>query len=478
MNIKSPTPVAIIGDKAKSKAKGLMDGLENLIANLGTNRDKRAHSRFVNNVRLSGTGAAREDLEALYRTDWLAGKAIDIVPDDMTREWRSFEDDDYTPEQIEQLEAEEKRINLVHSVNLAMKWSRLFGTAFVLLGVDDGQDPSLPLNMEGIKPGSLKHIKVIDRFRLTRESEVINDPMDENFGMPRWYRLVNSKTNTRIHASRLLRFDAVMLPYDAFRENNYWADSILDRLYGSLINYNTATDSSASLIYEAQVDVVKIKNLMAQLSTAEGEKLILKRFGLANQLKSLNNMLVLDAEEDFDSHKQTFQGLPVLIEKFSQILSAATDIPATRLLGESAPGMNSNGDSELKNYYDMIAAKQTSILMPALTTIDEIMVRSLDIGDEVPKWNFDSLFQMSDAERADMELKRAQRDDVYLRNEVLTPAIVGKQLQEDKTYSNIDEEHIKELEELENEPDFNELDPTLVNKKKGEEPEATSDETE
>ena len=68
-----------------SDQTALNDSLENLVAELGTSQDKRSHSTFVNSKRLSADGM-QEELNALYRTDWLAGKVVDIIPDDMTRE--------------------------------------------------------------------------------------------------------------------------------------------------------------------------------------------------------------------------------------------------------------------------------------------------------------------------------------------------------------------------------------------------------
>ena len=107
----------------------LRDGLENLIAQLGTEQDKRHHSRFVNNKQLSRDGM-QDELNAMYRTDWLAGKVVDIIPDDMTREWREFTGD-IDPEIVKQLEDEEDRLNLSGNFNQAHKWARLYGTAFI-----------------------------------------------------------------------------------------------------------------------------------------------------------------------------------------------------------------------------------------------------------------------------------------------------------------------------------------------------------
>jgi len=107
-----------------SDQTALNDSLENLVAELGTSQDKRSHSTFVNSKRLSADGM-QEELNALYRTDWLAGKVVDIIPDDMTREWRYFSGD-IEPETVGALVEEEERLGLADAFNQAHKWGAGF----------------------------------------------------------------------------------------------------------------------------------------------------------------------------------------------------------------------------------------------------------------------------------------------------------------------------------------------------------------
>lgn len=434
-------------DKANGKDPFLKDGLENLVAQLGTEQDKRANSTFVNKKRLSMDGQQNE-LNALYRTDWLSGKVVDIIPNDMTREWRTFNADDLSNDDKEKLEKEEERLGLAHAFNQAHKWGRLYGTGFIIMSIDDGLDPKEPVDLKLLKEGSLRHIKVIDRHRVSRSDEVENNPLKSNFGMPIHYRL--NETDVLIHHSRMIRFDGLILPYDEFRRNNYWGDSVLDRLYDSITNFNTAANSSASMIYETNVDITKVKGLMNYLQTAEGETLLRKRFTLAGMMKSFNNMLLLDQDEEYQSKSNTFAGLPDLIDRFSQILSAATDIPATRLLGNSPGGLNATGEGDLKNYYDSVRSRQNNEYRPLLNVFDQIMAINVGLENQLNNlsYEFNSLFQMTPAQEADLQLKNAQRDQIYLDRDVITPVQAAKELQQSDTYASITAEDIKEMEEF------------------------------
>ena len=81
----------------------IMDGLRNIVANLGTDRDKAAHSYYYN------TTIADDQLVAMYRTSAIARNVVDLPAEDATREWREWQADAV---QISAIEAEEMRLGL------------------------------------------------------------------------------------------------------------------------------------------------------------------------------------------------------------------------------------------------------------------------------------------------------------------------------------------------------------------------------
>ena len=421
------------------------DGLTNFVASLGNEKDKRSYSRFTDNKFLSRQGM-QEELTAMYKTDWLAGKVVDIIPDDMCREWRAFIGD-INPTVIRQLKEEENRINLSGNFNLAHKWARLYGTAFIVLSVDDGQTPDKPLDIEAIRPGGLRHIKTVDRHRLSNADVIpIQDPMSVNFGMPEFYRF--NETSVKIHHTRMLRFDGVTLPFDEFRRNNYCSDSVLSRLYDSITNFNTVANSAASMVYETNVDILKIQGFMGYLSSAEGESMLRKRASLSGMMKSFNNMLMIDNEESIEKKSNSFSGLPELLDRYALYLSSASDIPATRLLGSSASGFNATGQGDLKNYYDTVRSIQKRDYKPLLDYADKIMAKSLGLPDESDmEYEFNSLFQMTPKEKSDIQYVNAQRDAIYIDREIVKESTVARELKQTATYTNITDEDIEALED-------------------------------
>lgn len=429
-------------------SKVIADGLENTVANLGTNLDKREHSLFKNKKNLSLDGQQAE-LNALYRTDWISGKMVDIIPDDMTREWREF-DGDLEPETIQALVDEEVRLQLQYNFNLAHKWARLYGTGFIIISVDDGKNPAEPLEINDIKPGDLKHIKAIDRHRLAYIEQPDTNPLSKNFGMPEFYNLL--ETDIKIHYSRLIRLEGIRLPYIEFRRNKYYSDSILARVYDSILNFNTAANASASMIYDTNVAIMKIQNLMQYFNSGEQEALLIKRMTMINAQKSMNNMVMLDSEEEVDWKNSNFAGLPELLDRYALYLSAGSDVPATRLLGSAASGLNATGEGDLKNYYDKLRSNQIIDYKPPLDYFDLLMAKNLGLPDDADlSYKFRPLFQMTPKEIAELQLTKANRDNIYLTQGVITETVAAKELQQDDTYSNVDADYIEALSEYEKE---------------------------
>ena len=377
-----------------------IDGLTNFVSNLGSVKDTASQSCFSRNRALG-----RHELDSMYRDSWLARKVIDVPTEEMTRAWRQF---DTTDIRQSELAAEEQRIQLKAKVAAAIRWARLYGGSALYLGIK-GQDPSQPLKLTDIKRSSLSYLQVLDRHRLVGFGDRDCSLDSSNFGLPLFYEVRNGDNSVKIHHSRLVRFDGAALPSDLLQANDCWSDSVLVSLYSVIQNAETASAVIASLLHEAVVDVVKVPGLEQMLSQKDGEQKLHRRFGLAMQLKSLNNTLLLGQGEDYSQKSVAFSGIKDVLCEFMALVAAAADMPVTRLLGQSPAGLNSTGESDLRNFYDMISARQESQLRPQLSRIDEVLQVSL-WGHKSKRidFAFNPLWQMTELEKADLALKQSQ----------------------------------------------------------------------
>lgn len=438
------------------------DSLVNLVANMGTGNDKLSNSFFAK----SRSRLSQQELAALYRENFIAGKANDIVPDDMTREWRSFADSGLDENKIKEIENLEKQLKLSKKVNQALKWARLYGGSIIILDIEGTGEPWEPLDLDAVKPGALKNAVVFDSENASYTRINQTDPFAENFQMPETYRL--ARTAVEIHHTRVLRFDGIELPQLELQKNRYWHDSIHNRAYNELRNLGVSLDSMAGLMFESNVDVIKIPDLMQMLSTDKGTSDVASRFMLSKKFKSDNNITLIGGDEEYQNVSKSFAGIPDVVVKFLNVISSVYDVPMTRLFGVSPGGLNATGESDLRNYYDSVASDQNNDLDPQLQYFDQIMSRSLGINPEDMNYDWNPLWQLSDKETSEIELNNANTAAIYLDRAVIKPSQVAEQLMSTDTYIAINPEYIEELQKLEEEP-LDEPDPDDSGLQQGEE---------
>lgn len=367
------------------------DRLVNLVSALGTAKDKSTAAAYY----------FREldpaQIINAYRSDWIARKVVDIPAFDMVREGRNWQAKD---DLIEKLEAEEARLQVWPKLAKAIKLARLYGGSALILGTGD-TDTSQPLRPEAVAQGGLNFIHVASRWEITA-GQINRDPASPGWGEPEDYTMSSSvNSGLKLHPSRVIPFIGAEVPDLSF--SIAWGDSVLQALDEAIKNAGLAAGGIAQLLQEAKVDVFKIPGFMEGMGDEAYRQKVIDRISLANQAKSITNGLLMDKEEDYQQKQVSFSQLPEVLSLYLQIAAGAADIPATRLLGQSPGGMNATGESDLRNYYDRLAADQEMTLRPRLEKLDEVLIRSA-LGNRPPEvhFTFAPLWQISDKERADI----------------------------------------------------------------------------
>jgi hypothetical protein len=79
-----------------------------------------------------------------------------------------------------------------------------------------------------------------------------------------------------------------------------------------------------------------------------------------------NNLILLEQGETYQEHSQSLAGVDGPARGSLEMVAGAFGYPLTVLLGISPAGMNATGESDLRNFYDGIAAEQRAIYAPVL----------------------------------------------------------------------------------------------------------------
>jgi hypothetical protein len=343
----------------------------------------------------------KELLEYMYVGSWSAAKIIDIPVNDMFIFPRTITNQETN--KLKQLEEIESTLNLNDKIKSAIKSARAYGTAFLIL-ITDERRMSKPLNLDSPLL-NLKNILVVDRFDA---SVIQRTTAIKAHSVNSWYSLYNQD----------------------------WAVSELVRVLSSVEQEESMSSAINYLLQEASVTNLKIPDLKDALAGAPDSDNIDTLVENINDFKSIYRTMYLDKDMELNRLEPNFDNFSDLFDKFYLRLSAAADIPQTRFFGRSPSGLNSSGDSDMQNYAIMIASKQQEILVPIYNKIDLIIEKMLGMSESI-EYEFKPLLDISSETQADIEYKDAQRDQIYLSNNVITPEEVRDNLKKHSVYSDL-----------------------------------------
>lgn len=372
------------------------DSLESFASGMGGASDKMANVTWV----------LREltdlSIMAAYRGDWIAAKCIDIPAFDATREWRSWQ---ATPDEITKIEELERRLGLQTKLEEALIKARAFGGSIMVMGVAQGGSMD-PLDVEKITADQFLFVHVLGKHEV-QPGQPIRDILSPWFGEPEHYQYNTADgVHLMIHPSRVIRFDGVRRIDLQQQAQSLWGDSVLQRIQDAVLSTNTVGHAIGQLVLESKMDVVSIPGLSEQIADPEYEGLVRSRFALANQVKGLYHMLLIDKEEEWNRHSSNFSGLDSIMNAYLVIAAGAADIPVTRFIGQSPAGLNSTGESDIRNYYDRVKTEQSLRITPKLTRLDEVLLRSaLGQRDEQIFYEWNPLWQLDAKEKAEVATK-------------------------------------------------------------------------
>jgi uncharacterized protein len=347
-------------------------------------------------------------VEAMYRSSWICGKAVDTIAEDMTK--RGIEiNSEMDPEESEKLLVAWKRMRVWDHLCDTIKWSRLYGGAIAVMLID-GQALETPLRIETVGKGQLKGLAVYDRWMVTPSVNDLITELGPNLGLPKFYTVMPGGKNVglasmKIHYSRVIRFEGQDLPFFQRQSEMLWGQSVLERLYDRLLAFDSTTQGAAQLVYKAHLRTYKVDGLRDIIAMG-GKALegLVKQIDFIRSTQSNEGMTLMDGKDEFEAHAYSFAGIDLVLLQFAQQLSGALNIPLTRLFGQSPAGMNSTGESDLTTYYDGIEQEQERRLRAGVETLLQITYRSL-YGKPLPEgtdFTFRPLWQMSDKEKSEI----------------------------------------------------------------------------
>lgn len=418
---------SVVGKKSSSPR---MDGWKNVLTGIGVKgRDRREASCIEWELMDEQTA------EELYAASDTAGKIVDEVVNEAFREGYELGADDEN--QLAGLTDEGERLKVDDKFQEAWKLARLYGGSGIIPIPRDVTQLNKPFIPERID--KIESLLVLSRWELPRQ-QIQYDIRSPNFSYPKSYRLCPrggaSKTgdfdqmNEVIHHSWVLRFDGAFLPRVKFLANNHWHDSVLNKCRQAIRNFDGAHSAISATLDDFSIAVMKLDGLARKIAEDKDDE-ILKRMEIANLSRSVMKTIMLDAEhEDYQYQDRQLSGVAEIVKQIGGRLVVASNMPHTKILGESPEGSNATGNSTTKDWYDHVASQQQAYVDPKLLTLWKwiMSAKKGPTKGQVPKGLktvYAPLWQESEGEQAKTRFFQAQTDEKYIVNAVLDPTEVA-----------------------------------------------------
>lgn len=404
------------------------DGYMNMLTGVGTERDPTQFTTYR-----ADPVIPQPILESIFESDGIGRRIIEMPAEEMCRGWFDItgEGGEEVQDYLETLRAQQAFIE-------STVWARLYGGALLYIILDDGRNESQPVNLQKIQ--KVVGVQAFDRHCVSFEPfRLSQDPVKRLLGLPEVYSIspprvlgnTDQASQILVHESRVVLLPGRRVDLRRRMLNGGWDASVLQSAWNALQRYASGMGYANNILRDFVQAVLSVKDLTAMIASGR-EDVVQRRIQLLDMSRSILNAMVIDADgEEYNKSSSSVAGLADILDRFGESLSASVSIPVAKLFGRSAAGLNSTGEHDLRNYYDMLAAEQNRVLNPVAETLVKYIFLAKDGptgGVEPEDWSvrWRSLMAPSEKETADLRKVVADTDKIYLDSGVLSPEEVAE----------------------------------------------------
>ena len=364
---------------------------------------------------------------ALIAQHWLVSKCCLTPAEDSVRNGYEISVNDGTevaPEVIDAIKEADVRHNLNGNMIEFVQMGRIFGVrvAMFIIHFDDPDEMrefyKNPFNIDAVKPGSYRGISQIDPYWMTFQFDnaAAGDPSSKNFYEPTWW-IVNS---LYIHHSHLIIFKTEEVP-DILKPTYYYGgipipQKIVERVYAA----ERCANEAPMLLLTKRTSVMKIDITQALAQPDEFNE----RMGFFTNLHNNYGVKSMGEDEEYQQFDTSLADVDDVIMSQYQLVAAAANVPATKLLGTTPKGFNSTGEKEEADYHEELEGIQSRDLTPLIERHHMLLIKS-DIAPEFNIAPFNtaiswlSLDAMTAKEQAEVNKLKSEVDEKLINAGVI-----------------------------------------------------------
>lgn len=381
----------------------LRDKLTEVLSGLGGMTDRVSKVRYQ-----APEPVGRLEIESAYEFDGIIERYITRPVEDSLAKGVDFPGLD--AEEISALNQflESSKIDMWQQIERA--WCTMRMNHGAAIWVDTGAtDNAMPMQ----ESESVRRLVVFD-------SEMLWGIDINRFSEPELWATGDPSAPKLIHRSRLLMFPGRFVSPEYREKKLGWGAREIDKIWDAWIHFKITYLMPANIAMTFEEGVISLQGLNNQMTSEQGRSVVQAKLFDLEGIRSFLRLRVQDANDKFERHGSPVTGLEGIMDIAKRYFVTVTGWPHTIILGEG-PGSglagSNAGKSEKEDWQRIISAEQERYLRRPLRQFLEIIAPELRKMHRKPfkdlRFNFPSMLAESPADKADRQLKEAQRDKIY-----------------------------------------------------------------
>lgn len=398
---------------------------------------------------------------ALMGQHWLIDKACSMPAKDAVRQGYEVDveapdaegGDDKAATQVahdaaEMIKEMDTEMRLKKTMQEFIHFGRMYGIRVAMFKVEstDPEYYTKPFNIDGVAPGSYRGISQVDPQWCVPDLTDANlgDPSSILFYEPSYYRI----GNLLVHRSHLCIY--IPFPVSDFLKPGYQYGgvSVPQRIYERVYAAERTANEAPILAMTKRMLTVNLPD-----SAFADEETLNATIAHWAVIRDNHGIRVGGLDERVTQLDTSLTDLDSVIMTQYQLVAAIAEVPSTKLLGTSPKGFGASGEYEEASYREFLEGIQGELDF-MVSRHHELCMKSkvapaLGIEPLRVTAQWQSLDSPTALEWADIELKRAQTDEIYVRIQSVDGMDVRRKLKSDKESSYF---NLADVEEGEIEP--------------------------
>jgi phage-related protein (TIGR01555 family) len=280
--------------------------------------------------------------------------------------------DDQQTELDDKIKRADRRYKLFRNMVEFIRMGRVFGVRVAFFKIRGATEEfyANPFNLDGVGPGDYEGIVQVDPYWCVPllSAEAASDPASMHFYEPEWWLI----RGQRYHRSHLIIFRNGDVPDILKPMYNYGGISVPQKVYERVYAAERTANEAPQLAMTKRT-MVQNTDLSAIYSNPEQQ---LQHMQEWVAWRDNYGIKYVDENDTVTLHDTSLADLDAVIMTQYQIVAAAANVPATKLLGTTPKGFNATGEYESQSYHEELETIQTNDLTDFVNRHHALVMRS------------------------------------------------------------------------------------------------------